>query len=153
MGLGRISVFLVSQQLQAQLHFLVIPKLLINKILLVVCKTYCCVWVLSVQVKPCTPFLLTTTEIEAVHKKLNRFFSRCPSVVSCKIRTFFEKSASLKMLLYTVSNQKLVLQTLQKMHQMGTCEPVLFATCRTQCLSQGAKSLISVHGEHGSTST
>lgn len=54
MFLGHISVFLVSQQLQTQLHFLIIPKSLISKISLVVCKIYCCVWDLNMQVESCT---------------------------------------------------------------------------------------------------
>lgn len=46
-------------------------------------------------------FLFTAKEIEGVHEKVNQFLN-----CQLQIRTAFEKTASLKMLLQTVLNQK-----------------------------------------------
>lgn len=56
-------------------------------------------------------FLLTTREIEGVHKNMNHSIDTFLSTVSWKICTFLEKNASLTMLLYTVLDQKPALQT------------------------------------------
>lgn len=95
MVLGHISIFLASQQLQTQLHFIIIPQSVISKILLVVCKMYCCVWDLSMQMEPCTLSFLPQQKLKLCIKKVNHSFNTCPSTVSCKIMTFFEKTASL----------------------------------------------------------